>query len=142
MNIVKFLRAAFFLQNISDGCFWSTRFFISNAFFQLSLSVAYLQVLLLGVAYYILHIAVIILRHILYLVYLCPCLGLGQFMSCLCDLFFIFSLIFVIIDLITSFKQMYLFFAHFLEYLLVFLEKVRESFSIKSSASGCYLALA
>ena len=39
-------------------------------------------------------------------------------MSHLCDLFFIFSLI--LIDHITSFKQMYLFFVHFLEYLLLF----------------------
>ena len=40
-------------------------------------------------------------KPVLYLVYLCPCLGrrlgLGLFMSCLCDLFFIFSLIFIVI---------------------------------------------
>ena len=43
-------------------------------------------------------ITMIILRHISYLVYLSPCLGLGLFMSYLCDVFFIFSLIFVIIN--------------------------------------------
>ena len=37
------------------------------------------------------------LRHILYLVYLDPSLGLGLFMSNLCDLFFIFSLILIAI---------------------------------------------
>ena len=65
----------------------------------------------------LIHMTIIILRHILYLVYLAPCLGLGLFMWCLCDLFFIFSLIFIAINLITSLKQM-----HFLEYILLFLD--------------------
>ena len=39
----------------------------------------------------------------------------------LCDLFFIFSLIFIVINHITSFKQTY-FFVHFLEHLLLFLD--------------------
>ena len=51
-----------------------------------------------------------LLSHILYLVYLCPCLGL--FMSYLCDLFFIF--IFIVNHI--TFKQTYLFFVHFLEW--------------------------
>ena len=38
----------------------------------------------------------------------------------LCNLFFIFSLIFIVINHIASFKQMYLFFVQFLEYLLLF----------------------
>ena len=42
-------------------------------------------------------------RHILYLVYWCPYLGLGLFKSLLCDLFFIFSLTFIVINQITSF---------------------------------------
>ena len=46
----------------------------------------------------------------------------------LCDLFFIFSLIFIVINHMTSFKQAYLFFVHVLEYLLLFLDKERESF--------------
>ena len=40
----------------------------------------------------------------------------------LCDLFFIFKIIFTVINHITSFKQTYLFFEHFLEYLLLFLD--------------------
>ena len=67
-------------------------------------------------------LAIIILRYMLYLVYLCPYLGLGIFMSYLWDLFFIFSLIFIVINRITSFKQTYLFFVHFLECLPLFLD--------------------
>ena len=59
--------------------------------------------------------------HILYLVYLCPCLGLGLFMLYLCDLFLIFCLTFIIIDNITSLIQTHLFFVHFLEYVPSFL---------------------
>ena len=47
-----------------------------------------------------------------------PCL----LMSNLCDIFFIFSLIFIVINHITSFKQSYLYFVHFLEYLLLCLD--------------------
>ena len=57
-------------------------------------------------------------RHILNLVYLGPCLGLGLFMSYLCDLFFIFSLTFIGVTHIASLKPTNLFFVHFLEYLL------------------------
>ena len=53
----------------------------------------------------LIHIAIIILSHILYLLYLCPCLDLGLFMSHLCDLCFIFVLISIVINHITSFKQ-------------------------------------
>ena len=42
-------------------------------------------------------------------------------MPYLCDIFCIFSLIFVI-NHVTLFKQMRLFFEHFLEYLLLFLD--------------------
>ena len=51
-----------------------------------------------------------------------PCLGLGLFMPHPCDLFFIFSLIFVVTNHITPFKQTYLFFVDFLEYLLLCLD--------------------
>ena len=51
---------------------------------------------------------------------MCPCLSLGLFISYVCDIFFIFNLIFIVIYLIISFKQAYLFFIHFLEYLLLF----------------------
>ena len=43
-------------------------------------------------------------------------------MSYLCDLFLIFSLIFIAINHITSLKQSHLVFEHFLEYLLLFLD--------------------
>ena len=69
-----------------------------------------------------LHIIVNILSQTLYLVYLYPCLGLGLFMSYLCGLFFIFSLIFIVINHITSFKQAYLILNIFLLYLLLFLD--------------------
>ena len=39
----------------------------------------------------------------------------------LCDRFFIFSLIFIVINHIISFKQTYMFLVHFLEYLPLFL---------------------
>ena len=68
----------------------------------------------------LIHITIILLRPILYLVFFCPCLGLGLFMSYLCDLLFIFSLIFIVINYITSLKQTHLFFVYFLEYLLFF----------------------
>ena len=52
----------------------------------------------LGVAEYI---VIIVLRYNLYLIYLCPCLlDLGQFLSYLCDIIFIF----IVINHITSFK--------------------------------------
>ena len=41
-------------------------------------------------------------------------------MLCLCDLFFIFSLILIVTNHITLFIETYLFFVHFLEYLLLF----------------------
>ena len=59
------------------------------------------------------HVNIIILRHILYLVYLCLSLGLGLFMLYLCDLCFIFSLVFIVINNITSLKQTHLFFTFF-----------------------------
>ena len=93
----------------------------------------------------LMHIIIIVLRHILYLVHLCPCLGLVLFMPYLCDLFFIFSFLFIIINHIISLKQRHLFFAHFLEYLILVLDhnmdEEREDFSnIKSSASGFFLS--
>ena len=95
----------------------------------------------------LLHITITLLRQISYLVYLCPTLGLGLFILYLCDLFFIFSLIFIVINDITSFKQTYLLFVHFLEYLLLFLydtvdEECEQFLKNRSSASGCCLAFA
>ena len=62
----------------------------------------------------------IILRHFTFGIFLTMSRS-GSVMSYLCDLFFIFSLIFIVIYHIILFKQMYLFFGHFLEYLLLFL---------------------
>ena len=70
----------------------------------------------------LIHIAITILRNILYIVYLCSCLGLGLSVSYMCDLFFIFSFIFIAIYHITSFKQTYLILVRFIEYLLLFLD--------------------
>ena len=95
----------------------------------------------------LIHINIIILRQILYLVYLHPCSGLGLFMSYLWILFFASFLIFVAINHITSFKQMHLFSRKFFEYLLLFLndnvDEEHEWFSNnKNSTSGCCLAFA
>ena len=43
-------------------------------------------------------------------------------MSYLCDPFYIFSLIFIVINHINSFKQTYLIFVRFLKFLLLFLD--------------------
>ena len=43
-------------------------------------------------------------------------------MSYLCDLFFMFSLIFIVFNHITSLKQTHLFLERFLEYLVLFLD--------------------
>ena len=89
----------------------------------------------------LIHITIIISRHILYLVYSCPCLGLGLFVLYLCDLFFFFSLIFIVSNHITSLKQMHLFFVQFLEYLPLFLDnnvdKKANNFQIAKVQSQC-----
>ena len=61
-------------------------------------------------------------RHISYLVYFGLCLGLGLFMSHIGGLFFIFSLISIAVNSITSLKQTHLLYAHFKDYLLLFLD--------------------
>ena len=71
------------------------------------------------VACCLIHLSIIILWHILHLAYLVLCLGLGLFMSYFCDLFSIFIVIFIASDSITL-KLTHLFIAHFLEYLLLF----------------------
>ena len=93
-------------------------FFISNAFFFNSASV--LLNFFMNSASNVAQM-MLILRQVLYVVYLGPCLSLGLFMPCLCDLFSISSLIFITINHITSFKQTRLIFLHFQEYLLLFL---------------------
>ena len=68
------------------------------------------------------HITIIIPRHILYLIYLCPCLDLDLFKSYLCNLFFNFRLIFIVVNHVISLKQTHLLFANFPEYFLFFLD--------------------
>ena len=63
------------------------------------------------------------------------------FNLCLCDLFFIFSLIFIVINHTTSLKQTHLLFVHFQENLLLFLddkgnEESKYFANIKSSVSA------
>ena len=84
------------------------------------------------------------MRHTLYLVYLCPCLSL-YLMLYLCNRFFIFSPIFIVINHITLFKQTYLYFAHLLEYFLLLLgdnvdEESQQFLNSKNSASVCCIA--
>ena len=59
---------------------------------------------------------------ILYLVHLCPCLGLGLFVSYISDLFLIFSLVFIVINHIISLRQTHLILVHFIKYVLLFLD--------------------
>ena len=59
---------------------------------------------------------------IFYLAYLCRCPGLDVFILHLCDLCFIFSLTFIVINLITSLKKTHLFFIHLKKYFLLFLD--------------------
>ena len=69
---------------------------------------------------YLIHIIIIILRHVLYLLYLCPCLDLGLFMSYLCDLFFIFIFILIMINRMNTDALVLLLI--FSEYVLLFLD--------------------
>ena len=95
----------FFLSELQ-----ATRFFFCNVFF-LPFSWIELQMLLRCC---LINTAISILSHILYLTYLCPRLGLGLFMLYLLDLFFIFSLIFIVINHISSPKQTCLFLYSFM----------------------------
>lgn len=95
-----------------------TRFFMTTLFF---IPVSLLLQILLRCCF--IHIAIIIFRHILYLVYLNPCLVLGLFMAYQCDLFFIFGLIFIVIN---HLNRCTCFFVHFLEYLLSWDDNVDE----------------
>ena len=118
-----------------------TLFFTSNNFFNLAsvllkFSWTGLEVLLRCC---LIPVTIIIMRHTLYLVYLCPCLGLGLFTSYLCDLCFIFSLI--AINHITSFKQTYLLSVHFqnishYSWMILWLKKVNNFQTAKVQPQG------
>ena len=69
----------------------------------------------------LIHKSIIILRRFLYLLYLCLCLDLGLFMSCLYDLFFIFIIIFIMVNrIISRIQEHTCSAAYFLEYVLLF----------------------
>ena len=96
------------------------------------------------------YIAIIILRHILFLAYLYPYLELVLHMSYLCDLFFIFSLIFVTINHKISFALTYLFFINFFQNILFYfwvitlIKKVnnflkKQKFSLRALFSFCFI---
>ena len=53
-----------------------------------------------------------------------PCQGLGLSMPHICDLVFIFNLVFIAINNVQLFKQVHMFFVHPLEYLLLFLDGI------------------
>ena len=101
---------------LSTNDFIVTWFFSTQSQFWLTFSWIELQILL---SCCLIRISIVILRQIFYLVNWCPCLGLGPYISSICDLFFIFSLKFIVINHITSFTQTYLIFVCFLEYLLL-----------------------
>ena len=65
----------------------------------------------------LIHVSIIIVRHVLYLLYLCSCLDLGLFMSCLCSIFDFH--LHVNYDLSYNLMNAYLSFAHFLGYVLL-----------------------
>ena len=67
-------------------------------------------------------ISYIILRHFLYLQYLCPCLELGLYMPYLCDQFFFFIFILIMINSIILWKLTHLFCWLFLEYAILFFD--------------------
>ena len=81
------------MQSSRNKVIRNTRFFYMQRFFFNSASVYFMN-WTSNVVKCCLNITIIILRHILYFVYLGPCLDLGLFMSYLCDLFFVLSLIF------------------------------------------------
>ena len=92
--------------------------FYKQCFFYLTFSLIELQMLL---RCRLINISIIIVRHFLYLLYLCPCIDSGQFISYLCDLFFIFIFICIMINRLISWTQTHCF-AYYLKYALLFLD--------------------
>ena len=90
----------------------------------------------------LIHTTINILRYILYLVYLCPCLGPGPFMSCICDSFFIFSFIFIVINNITSLKQTHFYVLEYSSYswMIPWMKKVNNfTFNLRMLLSFCLI---
>ena len=126
-----------------------TRFFIRNAIFStqpqccLTFSRIELQMLLRG---YLIHISIVILRHVLYLLNLPKCLDLGLFKPFLCGPFS-FSSSSSLWLIIWSEDNRSTCFKHYLEYFLLFLddnmdEEYKYFSNSWSSASGYWLAFA
>ena len=80
---------------------WAVKFFEKQRFLstqpQCCLTFSWIELQML-LRYSLIHLGMIILRHFLYLLYLCPSLDLGLLMSYLCDLLFIFIFIFIMIN--------------------------------------------
>ena len=105
--------------------FYKQHFFSTQPQFCLTFSWTELQMLLTCC----LHISIIVVRHFLHLLYLCPWLDLGLFMSYLYDLFFIFIFIFVMINRITSWIQTHVFFRLFFRICpIIFGWRMRKTF--------------
>ena len=98
--------------------FYNQRYFSTQPQCCLTFSWIELQMLLRCC---LIHITIIILRHILYSVYLCPCLGVGLFILFFCALLFIFSLFFISVTHITSLKETHLSFVYFLKFCVFFI---------------------
>ena len=129
---------------LCHGFFYKQRFFSTQLQYCLTFSWIELQMLLMCCVF---HTTIIIMKHILYLAYFCPCLGLVLDMLYLFDPFLIYSLVFIIINHIILPKQMHLFFAHFLSCLLIVLDDNMDEESdwfsnSENSPSGCCLAFA
>ena len=69
----------------------------------------------------LIHISIIITRQFVYVLDFCPCLKPSLFMPYLCDLFFIFIFILIMVNRIISWIQTHLFFCLLTECVLLFL---------------------
>ena len=108
VSSVNVTKTAFFM--LCHAFFYKQRFCLTQTQCCLTFSWIEPQMLLRCC---LIHISSIILRHFLYLLYLCPCLFLGLFYSYLCDLFFIIIFIFMMISRIISWIQTYMLFPLF-----------------------------
>ena len=108
----------FYIQFISK----ITRIYYKLSFFstqpQCSLTFSWIQFQMMLMCC-LLHVTIIILRQILHLVYSSPCLYLFLLASNLCDQFLIISFIFIVLNNKSSHKKTHLFYAHFLEYIIL-----------------------
>ena len=123
---IKTLHWKFFLNR---SFFCEQRFFPTQ--WQCSLTFSWIEFQML-LRCFLIHITIFILRHILYLVYFSPCLGLDLFMLYLCDFVIYFSFLpsyslpLIIECHIWSYiiiKQTHLFFLHFSQYILLYLDE-------------------